>query len=155
MMSLSLNNSRLGDFVDRIYPIELEIKDTTDTDTSALYIGLHLEIDSEGRLRTKLYDKRDDFNFPIVNFPFICSNIPAVPAYGVYISQLIRYSTACGSYQDVLDRGLLLKRKLLNQGFLLVKLKSSHRKFYGRHHDLVDRYGIPVSQLTMDMFHLS
>jgi hypothetical protein len=155
MMSLSLNNSRFGDFVDRIYPIELEIKDTTDTDTSALYIGLHLEIDSEGRLRTKLYDKRDDFNFPIVNFPFICSNIPAVPAYGVYISQLIRYSTACGSYQDVFDRGLLLKRKLLNQGFLLVKLKSSHRKFYGRHHDLVDRYGIPVSQLTMDMFHLS
>ena len=34
-------------------------------------------IDSEGRLRTKLYDKRDGFNFPIVNFPFICSNIPA------------------------------------------------------------------------------
>jgi hypothetical protein len=50
---------------------------------------IHLEIDSEGRLRTKLYDKRDEFNFPIVNFPFICSNIPAPPAYGVYISQLI------------------------------------------------------------------
>ena len=155
MMSLSLNNSRFGDFVDRIYPIELEIKDTTDTDTSASYIDLHIEIDSEGRLRTNLYDKRDDFNFPIVNFPFLCSNIPAVPAYGVYISQLIRYFRVCGSYQDFLDRGLLLTRKLLNQGFLLVKLKSSHRKFYGRHHDLVDRYGIPVSQLTTDMFHLS
>jgi hypothetical protein len=51
-----------------------------------------------------LYDKRDDFNFPIVNFPFICSNIPAAPAYGVYISQLIRYSRACGSYQDFLDK---------------------------------------------------
>jgi hypothetical protein len=47
----------------------------------ASYIDLHLEIDSEGQLRTKLYDKRDDFNFPIVNFPFICSNIPAAPAY--------------------------------------------------------------------------
>ena len=77
---LSLNNSRFGDFVERIYPIELEIKDTT-----------------EGRWRTKPYDKRDDFNFPIVNFPFICSNIPAVPAYGVYISQLIRYSRARAS----------------------------------------------------------
>ena len=74
---------------DRIYPIELEIKDTTDTDRSASYLDLHLEIDSEGRLRTKLYDKKDDFNFPIVNFPFICSNIPAASAYGVYISQLI------------------------------------------------------------------
>ena len=61
---LSLNNSRFGDFVDHIYPIELEIKDTTDTDTSASYIDLDLEINSEGRLRTKLYDKRDDFNFP-------------------------------------------------------------------------------------------
>ena len=83
---LSLNNSRFGDFVDHIYPIELEIKNTTDTDRSASYLDLHLEIDSEGRLRTKVYDKKDDFNFPIVNFPFICSNIPAAPVYEVYIS---------------------------------------------------------------------
>ena len=93
---LSLNNSRFGDFVDRICPIELEIKDTTDTARSASYLDLHLEINSEWRLRTKLYDKRDDFNCPIVNFPFICSNIPETPAYGVYLSQLIRYSRACG-----------------------------------------------------------
>jgi hypothetical protein len=50
--------------------------------------------DSEGWLRTKLYGKRDDFNFPIVNFPFICSNIPAAPADGVYISQLKRSSAS-------------------------------------------------------------
>jgi hypothetical protein len=86
---LSLHNSRFGYFVDHIYSIELEIKDTTDTYRSASYLDLHLEIDSEGQLRTKPYDKRDDFNLPIVNFPFICSNIPATPAYGVYISQLI------------------------------------------------------------------
>ena len=58
----SLNNSRFGDFVDRIYPIELEIKDTTETDRPTSYLDLFLEIDSEGRLRTKLYDKRDDFD---------------------------------------------------------------------------------------------
>jgi len=105
--------------------------------------------------RPKLYDKRDDFNFPIVNFPFICSNIPASPTYGVHISQLIRYSSVCGSYHDLFDRELLLTRKLLNQGFLLVKLKSPLRTFYGRHHDLVDCYGISLSQMTTDMFHLS
>ena len=132
----------------------------------ASYLNLRLEIDGEERLRTKHYDKRDYFNFPIVNFPFICSNIPAAPAYGVYLSQLIRYSRACGSYQDFFDRGLLLTRKLLNQGFLLVKLKSSLWKIlitplvssnssYSRHHDMVDRYGISVSQMTTDMFHLS
>jgi hypothetical protein len=42
-----------------------------------------MEIDSEGRLRTKLYDKTDDFNFPIVNVPFICSNIEAAPEHEV------------------------------------------------------------------------
>ena len=91
----------------------------------------------------------------IVNFPFICNNIPAAPAYGVYISQMIRYSKACSSYQDFLDRGLLLAGKLLNQWFLLIKWKSLLRKFYGRHHDLVDRYGISVSEMTTYMFHLS
>jgi len=121
---------------------------------SASYLDLHLEIDSEERLRTKLYDKRDDFNFAIVNFPFICSNIPAAPAYGEYLSQLIRYSRAWGSHQDVHDRGLLLTRKILNQALILFKLKSSLRKFY-RRHDLVDCYGISVSQMTTDMFHLS
>ena len=80
-----------------------------------------------------------------MNFPFIRSNIPSAPAYGVYISHLIRYAKACGSYPDFLDRGLLLTRKLLSQEFLLVKLKSSLRKFYGRHHDLVDCYGIYVT----------
>ena len=49
---LSLTNSRFGDIVDRIYPIELEIKDTTNTDRSTSYLDLDLEIDSEGRLRT-------------------------------------------------------------------------------------------------------
>jgi hypothetical protein len=59
-------------------------------------------------LRTKAYDQRDDFRLPIVNFPFICSTISAVPAYGVNISQLIRYFKACGSYQDFLNGWLLL-----------------------------------------------
>ena len=147
---LSLNNSRFGDFVDRIYLVEIEIKDISDTDRSASYLDLHLEIERERRLRAKLYDKRDDFNIPIVNFPFICSNIPAAPAYGVFISQLIRYSIACGSYQDFLNRGLLLTKKLMNQGFLLANLKSPLRQFY-----LVNRYGISVSQMSTDIFHLS
>ena len=111
---LSLSNSRFGDFVDRIYTIELEKLDATDsyidTDMSASDLDLHLEIDSERRLRTKLYDNRDDFNFRIVNFPFICSNFPAAPAYVVYLSQMIRYARACCSYQDFLDRKPLLTR---------------------------------------------
>ena len=83
-----------------------------------------------------------------MNFPFICSNIPTATAYVVYVSQLIRYSRACGSYQD------FLTRKLLNQGFPLAKMKTSFRKIYDRHHDLVNRYGIYVAKITTNMFHL-
>jgi hypothetical protein len=79
----------LGLVISLIASIELEIKVTTYTDRSASYLDLLLEIDSDGRLRTKLYNKRDDFNFSIVNCPFICSNIPAAPAYGIYISQFM------------------------------------------------------------------
>jgi hypothetical protein len=70
-------------------PIELEIKDITDADRSASYLDLHLEIDNEGRLRTKHYDKRDYFNFHIVNSPFICNNIPAGSStciWNIYLS---------------------------------------------------------------------
>ena len=86
----------------------------------------------------------------------LCRSIDkAAPAYGVYISQLIRYSRACVTYSDFLDRALLLTRKLLNQGFLMVKLKSALRKFYGRHHELVDRYEVAVSKMASDLFSLS
>ena len=122
---LPLTNSRFGGFVDSIYPIELQIKDTTDKDRHASYLALQLDIDSEWWLSTKRYDKRDDFNFTIVNFPFICSQIPA---YGVYISQLTRYSRACGSYQDFFDRGLLLTRRLPNH-FESVTVVSTSRSF--------------------------
>ena len=97
-----------------------------------------------------MYDKKGDFNFPIVNFPLLCRNIPAV-----YIPQLIRYSRACDAYQDFLVGGMLLTRKLLNQGFILVRFKSSLWTFYGRHHHLVNRYGISVSRMITDMLHLS
>jgi len=78
---LSLNKSRFSDYLHRIYPNELQVKDTTETQKSTSYLDLHLKIDNGGRLKTKLYDKRsDDFTFPIFNFPFISSNIPASPA---------------------------------------------------------------------------
>ena len=73
---LSINNHNFHNYVHLIYPEELDIKDTTESDRSASYLDILLNIDSNGRLTTTLYDKRDDFNFAIVNFPFLCSNIP-------------------------------------------------------------------------------
>jgi len=82
---LSLNNSRFGDYLHRIHPNELEVKNTTDTQKAASYLHIHLEIDSGGRLKQKSMTNAMT-SFPIVNFPFISSNIPASQAYGVYSS---------------------------------------------------------------------
>jgi hypothetical protein len=85
---LSINNPRfVAEFLPLIYPPELEIKETTDTASSASFSDVNLEFDDSGQLSTNIYDKRNDFNFKIINFPNMCSNIPASPAYGVYISQ--------------------------------------------------------------------
>ena len=64
--------------------------------------------DDSGQLSTKIYDK----HFKIINFPIMCSNIPASPAYGVYISQLIRYARASSNYSDFLKRHLYRRNRL-------------------------------------------
>ena len=78
-----------------MYPVELEIKDTTESNTSASDLDLLLSIGRDGQLHTSIYYKRDDFNFHVTTFPFLSSNIPTSPSYGVFISQLIRYARAC------------------------------------------------------------
>jgi hypothetical protein len=67
---LSLTNSRFWWFFYRIYSIGIEIKDISDTDRSVSHLDLHIKTESEGRLRTNLYDKRDHINFPIVILSF-------------------------------------------------------------------------------------
>jgi hypothetical protein len=116
-------------------------------------LDILINIHSNGRLTTSLYDKHDDLVFAIVNFPFVCSNIPLLPAYGVYVSQLIRYAKACFAYEDFSKRGRLLTNKLMLQRYNESRLKSSFRKFYGRYNDLVCDYKLPLSHMLDDLFH--
>ena len=129
----------------------LEIKDTTGSNTSASYLDLLLSIGRDGQLHTSIYDKRDDFNFQITNFPFLSSTIPTSPAYGVFISQLLRYARACSSYGCFILRATRLSNKLLEQGYVKERLKSSLRKFYGRYGDLIKQYGVSLSQVLSDI----
>jgi hypothetical protein len=121
---LSQFTDKLSHNVVYIYPIELEIKDITDTDRSASYFDLHLEIDSEGRLRTKLYDKKRWFQFSLcelsidkhLHMEYISLSWYDIPelVVAIRISLIERHSRACSCYQGFLDRELLLTRNLLN-----------------------------------------
>ena len=114
------------------------------------YLGL-LSIGRDGQLHTSIYDKRDDFNFHITNFPFLSSNIQTSPAYGVFISQLIRYVRACSSYGCFILRTKWLSNKLLEQGYVKERLKSSLRMFYGRNGDLIKQYEVSLSLMLNDI----
>ena len=79
---LSLKNTKFAEYLEFIYPRELEVKETTETAASSSYFDCYLYIGNG-----ELYDKWDDFKFPIVNFSFLSSNISSVPAYGVYVTK--------------------------------------------------------------------
>ena len=106
-----------------------------------------------GQLHTSIYDKRDDFNFHITHFPFLSSNIPTSPAYGVFISQLIWYARACSSYGCFVLRATRLSNKFqsLKQGYVKERSKSLLRKFYGRYGDLIKEYEVSLSQILNDI----
>ena len=129
-----------------MYPVELEIKDRTESITSDSYLNLLLSMGRDGQLHTYIFDKRDDFNFHITTFPFLSSNIPTSPAYVVFISQLTRYARAYSSYGCLVLRAKRLSNKLVEQGYVRERLKSSLSKFYGRYGDVIKQYEVSLSQ---------
>ena len=134
-----------------MYPSELEIKDTTESINSAFYLNLLLSIGRDGQLHTSIYDKRDDFNFHVTNVSFLSSNIPSSSAYGVFSHGL--YDTS----------GLVPRMNVLfwgpgdfpasysNEGYVLERLESSFRKFYGRFGDLIQQYEVSLSRMLNDI----
>ena len=89
-----------------------------------------------GFFPAKFYDKRDDFDFEIVNFPFVDGDVPRASSYGVYILQLIRFARVFSHVTDFNTRNKLLTANLLNQGYRYHKLRKAFSKFYRRHSDI-------------------
>ena len=147
---ISSNNKRFKEFISDIYPKELTISETTESTSVASYLDLLFTRDRSNNITTKLYDKRDAFGFHIVNFPFMSSNIPSAPAYGVYASQLVRYACCCSNYSDFLIRHRALVKRLLSHGYKVNRLSNTFKKFYGRHIDLVGQYKKNVCQMFAD-----
>ena len=96
---------------------------------------------TNGIVSSKIYDKRDDFNFKIVNFLFLDGDVPRSPSYGVYISQLSRFARVCSNVEDFNDRNLSLTAKLLKQGYRYYhKIRKTFSRFYHRHSKLIVKY---------------
>ena len=122
MTYLIIDNPYFEQMVGKIYPTELQLNKANSSDTEAPFLDLNLSI-TNGIVSSKIYDKQDDFNFEIVNFPFLDGDVPRSPSYGVYISQLIRFARVCSNIDDFNNRNLFLTAKLLKQGYRYHKIR--------------------------------
>ena len=132
--------------VGQIYPTELQLNKANSFDTEAPFLNLNLSI-TNGIVSSKIYDNRDDFNFEIVNFPFLDGDVPRPPSCGEYISQLIRFARGCSNVDDFNKRDLFLTVKILKQGYRYHKIRKAFSKFYHRHSELIVKYNIGLKTL--------
>ena len=129
--------------VSQIYPSELQLIKANTSDTKAAFLDLHLSISNDFDC-TKVYDICDDFDFDfeIVNFPFLDGDVTRSTSYGVFISQLIRFARASSHVADFNMRNECLTQKLLKQGYRYHKLRKTFSKVYRRYYDLISKFQI-------------
>ena len=127
---LNIDNNFFDSMVIRIYPSELQLNKANVSDADASFLDLHLSI-SDGFVKTKIYDKRDDFDFDIVNFPFLHEDVPRSASYGVYISQLIRFARVSFHVDDNNTRNKVLTAKLLRQDIDIINFVRHSQNFIG------------------------
>ena len=125
---LNINNVYFDNMVSQIYPSELQLNKANASDTEAAFLDLHLSI-SNDIVSTKINDKRDDFDFENVNFPFLDGDAPRSTSYGVYISQLIRFARASSYVADFDTRNKLLTLKFLNKAIRIINFAKHFQNF--------------------------
>lgn len=141
------NDGQMRRVMTDIYPEELVLVPGDADDQFCPFLDLQVAI-KDSIISTSIFDKRDAFDFPIVNFPTLTGNIPNRSSYGVFIGELVRYSRACTYYKDFEDRATLLITKLLRQAFTVRGLKASFFKFIDSHILLAQKYGLRVLSLV-------
>ena len=132
---LNIDNIYFKQMVNRIYPAGYQLNKANFSDAEAPFLDLNLSI-SNGTVFTKIYDKRDDFDFDIINFPFLHGDVPRCTSNGVYISQLIRFARTSSNVSDFKCRNKALTAKLLKQGYRYHNIRNAFSKFYRRQSEL-------------------
>ena len=122
--------------------------DTSTSSTKVCYLDKNIKAGGTNTpFRISIYDKR--FTSRIVNFPHTDSNIPANPAYGVFISQLVKYARICSSKVELMTRLCGLSLRLRQQGFETNLLRKSFNKFFNRHGLIVVKYGATLQEMKL------
>ena len=143
------NDDKMKECMSEIYPKELILVPDDSDGLTTPFLDLQITI-KNNTISTSIFDKRDDFDFPIVSFPTLSGNIPTKSSYGVFIGELVRYARAYTHYKDFNTRTMILIRKLKSQYFTKIGLIRSWRRFCDHHVLLIQKYGPSVLKLYFD-----
>ena len=141
---LSINDNHVFEECHNIiYPNEMKLSKTDIDDINANYLDLNISINNSKFLCCKLYDKRHEFPFKVINYPNIkYSNNPKLPSYGIFTSQLIRVTRAC-SDSIVFDVAITkLVNDFINRGFSGDVLSKQFQKFLTKYHREWGKFGV-------------
>ena len=126
----TIDNPEFEKHISYIYPAELQLNKANTSDKETSFLDLNIKVIGSD-IHTSVYDKRDDFGFPIVNFP----------SYGIYISQLVRFARCCTSVLDFHSKYLQITSKLLTQGYRYYKFRKTFGKFFRSYSELLSKFG--------------
>ena len=146
---LNIDNPYVEGMVNQINPSELQLNKASISDTEAPFLDLHRYV-ANGFVSSKIYDKCDDFDFDIVNYPFLDGEVPRRASYGVYNSRLMRFARVCNHVTNFNARNKCLTARLLQQGYRYHKLRKTFLKFYRRHYESISKYNVVLKTLLAE-----
>ena len=125
----------------KIYPQEMQLNRENESNQKANFLDLDEEIIGK-EITVNVYDKRNSFNFEIINYPDLSGNIPKKAAYGVFTSQITRYAKICSNPEDLTDNIRKLASKLQKKKYTLQGLKNTAKQCFKRHPEILDKITI-------------
>ena len=131
----TIDNPEFEKHITDIYPAELQLNKANTSDKETSFLDLNIKVIGSD-IHTSV-----DFGFPIVNFPWLSGDVPRLPSYGIYISQLVRFSRCCTSVLDFHSKNLQITSKLLTQGYRYYKLRKTFGKFFRSYSELLSKFG--------------
>ena len=117
-----IDKPAFAEHIPDIYPRKPQLNKANTSDTETSFLDLNIKVIGYN-IHTSVDDKRDEFEFPIVNFPWLSVDVPKLPSYGIYISQLVRFARCCTSVLNFHSKNLQITSKLLTQVYRFNKLR--------------------------------
>ena len=118
----SVDNPEFAKRIPDIHPTELQLSKANTSDKETSFLDLNIKVVGSD-VYTSVYDKHDDFRFPIVNLPWLSGGVPRLPSYGVYT--VFRFVRCCTSVLDFHSKNLQITSRLLTQGYRYNKLPKT------------------------------